>query len=43
MSPDPQASLVAGKQPLLPPSASGGFAKAPTIAMEEERQQQLIL
>ena len=34
--------LLAGKQPLLPPSASGGFAKAPKIAMEEGKQQQLI-
>jgi len=34
--------LLAGKQPQLPPSASGGFAKAPKIVVEEGKQQQLI-
>jgi len=34
--------LLAGKQPLLPPSASGGFAKAPRIGKIEGEQRQLI-
>jgi len=34
--------LLAGKQPLLPPSASGGFAKAPRVGKTEGEQRQLL-
>ncbi len=34
--------LLAGKQPLRPPSASGGFAKAQRIGKVEGRQTELI-
>jgi site-specific DNA-methyltransferase (adenine-specific) len=38
----PVEQLLAGGQPLLPPSASGGFTKAPRLGKVEGRQEGLI-
>jgi site-specific DNA-methyltransferase (adenine-specific) len=38
----PVEELLAGGQPLLPPSASGGFTKAPRLAKVEGTQEGLI-